>query len=74
MQYQDKRESLVGHAKYMYSFIYLFYFFLLATSLAKGGYAFGSVGLSVHLSVCLRTTLLKKSWMDWDEILWMDTG
>ena len=38
----------------------------LVTSLAKGGYVFGSVGLSV----CLQTTLLKTLWMDWDEILW----
>ena len=34
--------------------------------LGKGGYVFGSVGLSV----CLCTTLLKQLWTDWDEILW----
>ena len=28
--------------------------------LGKGGYVFGSVGLSVCLSICLLTTLLKK--------------
>ena len=29
-----------------------------------------SVCLSVCLFVCLWTTLLKKLWTDWDEILW----
>ena len=38
--------------------------------LGKGGYVFGSVGLSVCLFVCLWTILLKKLWTDWDEILW----
>ena len=38
--------------------------------LGKGGYVFGSVGLSV----CLWTTLLKKLQTDWDEILWRGPG
>ena len=42
--------------------------------LGKGGYVFGSVGLFVCLSVCLWTTLLKKLWTDWDEILWRGPG
>ena len=41
--------------------------------LGKGGYVFGSVGLSVCLSVCL-WTLLKKLQTDWDDILWRGPG
>ena len=42
--------------------------------LGKGGYVFGSVGLSVCLFVCLWTTLLKKLSTDWYEILWKGPG
>ena len=42
--------------------------------LGKGGYVFGSVGLSVCLFVCLWTTLLKKLLTDWYEILWKGPG
>ena len=38
--------------------------------LGKVGCVFGSVGLSV----CLWTTLLKKLYTDWDEILWRSPG
>ena len=48
---------------------------LFITSLAKEVmFLVALVSLSVYLSVCLFvclwTTLLKKLWMDWDEILW----
>ena len=39
---------------HMYALNYHYYL------LGKGGYVFGGVGLSVCLSVCLWTTLLKK--------------
>ena len=41
--------------------------------LDKGGYFYGSIGLSVCLFVCL-WTLLKKLSTDWSEILWRAPG
>ena len=43
--------------------------------LGKGGYVLAAlVCVFVCLSVCLQTTLLKKLWTDWDEILWRGPG
>ena len=52
----------------------LFVFALAVLSATFGGYVFGRVGLSVCLFVCLWTTLLKKLWTDWDDILWRGPG